>query len=131
VSDIIRNTKHQDFKVRKESMWTLTNMITNSTLDFCNELLRFGIMDVIIENLKTGTENMILGCLLEQLKYLFCYGENLRHLYNNQNPFKNLFKEKGGIDYLRDLTTINHTSIFKMASELYEVFFEEEDDEQI
>ena len=86
-----------------------------------------GILELVIENLDININSVIIGCCLEQLKFILCHGEIVKN-FNKENPFIKNFREIGGIEVLKNLTKHNNTSIYQMTIEILTNFFEEQED---
>ena len=119
------------FEVKKEVTWAISNLCSGGTDDQIRYLMSQGFMDPICA-LLTSHDSKLVQITLEALQKIMAIGEV--DAENDSTPgaanrYALMMESNGGVDALEELQSHAHAAIYKKATDLLDMYFEGEDDE--
>lgn len=123
---IVEAANKETWEVRKEAIWTLTNIITTGDDKHMRTLVNdYNLIETLCSAMKIQNEVtvllQVLDAVMKVLDNGFMYGR----------PYASKFDEHGGIDSLEEMQNHANAAVYDKAYEILTVHFngEEEDDE--
>jgi hypothetical protein len=95
-----------DFRVRKEAIWVISNCCSNGSYEICAKLVGKGILVIFAEMLSELNSNKHIPALLETIRHILHSGEHIKNLTEGQfqlNPFLVEFDKQDGLTRLQNL----------------------------
>jgi len=134
---VIKALEEGDFKIQKEAIWVITNFTSGGSLDHIVYLLHCNVIKPLCELLKVpdtktvmvaldGMRNILMkASQMTGTHALIVEGQEMDAVIE----VTKLIEEHGGIDDLELLQTSENDTISKLAYDLVDQYFQEEDEE--
>jgi hypothetical protein len=109
-------------KVMTEFVWIFSNAIMGAEIEDVYNLLKFGVLNVFINNLNNFDNPKVLCVTLEGLGFLFKFGE-LGNLTMQKNEIVEAFCNLGGHLGLEKISSHENKEVYKKSELLIKEFF--------
>jgi Atypical Arm repeat/Armadillo/beta-catenin-like repeat len=124
VKEIVYLALHSSADVKKEALWTLSNIITQGKLRHANRLVNVGCIPTFCDFLATPNDNTLVMIVLEAIEKLLLFNQETELGYIASFEYCN------GVKYIEDLQTSQNEAIYEIAVRILVNFFNGcEDDE--
>lgn len=122
IKDIIYVANTASFEVRKEALWTLSNLVTDGKDNIVITVVRMGGLSAFSRALFGDADVTLLLTVLEALKRIFEVS-NIHQL-----DFDELFDESDGLEALELLQNHSSDTVYQAAVHLIDHFFNGEEE---
>ncbi|KAJ6246120.1 importin alpha [Anaeramoeba flamelloides] len=129
IKQLILVMKGSNRLIRQEACWVLSNAIYGGSTEQIIYCAEQGCLNEFIYFLESPSSRVIKICL-EAIEKILQVGEIQAERTAGQNPVIQAIQSEGGIEKIDKLTNHKSKVIYKLAENIYETyFFEEESDE--
>lgn len=128
MASLIEKARNANFDVKKEAVWTLSNICTTGTPDHIRCLVDMQGLTPLADVLGlSNADASILGAVLDALEKILQVGEQSGESYST------LFDECDGIDHLEALQEHPSNAVYEKTVKIIETYFgnDDFDDENI
>lgn len=122
MGSIIDKATNANFDVKKEALWTLSNICTTGTAAHVRILVNLGGMLPLADVMSlSNADASILGAVLDAVEKILEAGEQLGEKYTV------LFDEYDGLEYLENLQEHPSNAIYEKSVKIIETYFGTDD----
>lgn len=132
---VIDRLEKDEFEVKKEAAWVVANVLhgfkqapTVEAARRVSTLAQHGVIKAMVGMLDAN-DPVVQKLMLEAMANLLAAGEELGRAGKGDNPFLIAFDEAEGVDKLELLQEHENEDVYRLAVDLLERFFGEEDEE--
>lgn len=109
--------------VRKEALWTLTNIVTKGTTRHVHSIANHHGIHALCYYLDSPRDVTVLLNVLEAI-------EKILKVDKINSPFKTTFCSRGGLEGLEKLLSHANDDVYELANKIMEAFFDWEEEEE-
>jgi importin subunit alpha-6/7 len=114
---------HGPYEVKKEAIWTLTNVITKGKLKHATDTVAYGSISSLCDFLTKPVDTKLVLVVLESIEKLLMYNRS------TELGFKELLEFCDGVQAIEDLQAIRNDAIYSKANYIITEFFDGVEDE--
>ena len=124
---LLQLSESEDWSVRKEAAWTVSNIATTGTESHIDLLVTMDVIKPLCD-LLVVKDSKIVFIALEALEKILLVGERKEELGLPGETYAEMVEACGGLEKLSELPEHPDRTVATKASTILETFFEEDDD---